>query len=364
MKVAVVGRGLMGAAAARHLARGGHQVVLIGPDEPADLAAHQGVFGSHYDEGRISRRNALSPFWARAASQSIARYNEIEAQSGIRFFTASGALMAGTLAWIARVDAAAREVGVESTALDPEALAAEFPFLRFDPRFHGRYEPGTGHISPRRLVAAQTEAARRAGAEVIAAEATAIGEGWVDTGASRVEADRVLVAAGAWSDHLLGREKHLSVMARTVAFLELDEGEAARLARMPSIVPQGDNDPYILPPIRYPDGGIRLKIGGDPEDRQLQTPKAIGDWFRSGGNPELRDDLAEQLANMIPGLKIARVGAAACVTSWTSDGEPEIRALSGRVVVCTGGNGSSAKCSDELGRRASVLVTEGEEKAA
>ena len=31
------------------------EVVLIGPDEPAEFASHHGVFGSHYDEGRITR---------------------------------------------------------------------------------------------------------------------------------------------------------------------------------------------------------------------------------------------------------------------------------------------------------------------
>jgi len=59
MHIAVIGRGLIGSAAARHLAKAGHAVTLIGPDEPADRKAHRGVFASHYDEGRITR--ALDP---------------------------------------------------------------------------------------------------------------------------------------------------------------------------------------------------------------------------------------------------------------------------------------------------------------
>ena len=51
----VVGKGLMGAAAARHLSAHSSSIALIGPDEPPDRAAHAGVFGSHYDEGRITR---------------------------------------------------------------------------------------------------------------------------------------------------------------------------------------------------------------------------------------------------------------------------------------------------------------------
>lgn len=36
----IIGKGMMGAAAARHLARAGAGVALIGPDEPEDWANH------------------------------------------------------------------------------------------------------------------------------------------------------------------------------------------------------------------------------------------------------------------------------------------------------------------------------------
>lgn len=48
----VVGKGMMGAAAARYLALSGARVALVGPDEPADRTTHDGVFASHYDNGR------------------------------------------------------------------------------------------------------------------------------------------------------------------------------------------------------------------------------------------------------------------------------------------------------------------------
>src|SRR5687767_5274099 len=54
-RVVVVGKGMIGSAAARHLAGLTDGVVLVGPDEPAERAAHDDVFGSHYDEGRIYR---------------------------------------------------------------------------------------------------------------------------------------------------------------------------------------------------------------------------------------------------------------------------------------------------------------------
>ncbi len=70
-RYAVVGCGLMGAAAARHLANMTEGVALIGPSEPADKAHHRGVFASHYDEGRITRTIDPDPVWARLARNSI-----------------------------------------------------------------------------------------------------------------------------------------------------------------------------------------------------------------------------------------------------------------------------------------------------
>ena len=94
-KYIVVGAGMMGAAAARHLSVQTDDVALIGPGEPADRKTHKGVFSSHYDEARITRGFDGDPVWAELAQRSIHRYDEIEAKSGIRFFTEAGCLFTG-----------------------------------------------------------------------------------------------------------------------------------------------------------------------------------------------------------------------------------------------------------------------------
>ncbi|MEM7472716.1 MAG: FAD-dependent oxidoreductase [Pseudomonadota bacterium] len=359
MKVAVVGAGLMGSAAARHLAKAGVDVTLIGPGEPADKRTHRGVHGSHYDEGRITRHNALKPFWVEVSRAAIARYPEIEQTSGISFFTEAGALMAGDEAWMGKVDAAAQLCGVESHALGRDGLRETFPFFEFPDSYSGAYERrGAGHISPRRLVAAQQKAAQIHGAKRIVAEVDAIGGGRVEVDGAPYGFDQIIVAAGGWSDAVLGRPPALDVYARTVALFEIDDAEAERLARMPSLVWQAPEDPYLLPPIRYPDGKIYVKLGGDPEDVRLDGAAAVGDWFRSGGNADVRDRLEEMTRALMPTLAIKSVKMDACVTSWTPDRLPEIRRASQHLVICTGGNGAGAKCSDELGRRGAALVME------
>lgn len=359
MRLAVVGRGLMGSAAARHLAKAGHDTVLIGPSEPADKAAHRGVFGSHYDEGRITRRGATHAFWSDVAAASIDRYAEIEAESGIAFYSPVGALIAGDAdSAFFRSAKAVRDARLPDIAhLDRAGLAARFPYFAFGPGFEGFHEPDrAGHVSPRRLVAAQTEAARRHGAGIVDAAVTHIGETAAGirlaTTAGEIRADRVLVATGGMTDHVLPRPLGLKVLARTVVFFGIDEAEARRLTGMPSLVFRWDDrsEPYLLPPIRYPDGRILVKLGGDPVDVPLTSPAEIGDWFRSGGNPDVRDYLVDMMRALIPSLAVRAISMEPCMTTYTASGLPIADRLTNRIAVVTAGNGAAAKSSDEIGR--------------
>ncbi|HEY4610397.1 MAG TPA: hypothetical protein VIH06_14370, partial [Ilumatobacteraceae bacterium] len=94
--VAVVGLGLVGAAALRYLsaADSGSRCVGIGPAEPGDWANHAGVFASHYDSGRITRKLDRRREWAILACRAIEAYPGIEAASGISFHTPAGVLFA------------------------------------------------------------------------------------------------------------------------------------------------------------------------------------------------------------------------------------------------------------------------------
>lgn len=359
MRIAVVGAGLIGSAAARHLAKAGHEVVLIGPGEPADWSAHKGAFASHYDEGRITRMNDRRPFFARVSAASIRRYAQIAAESSIAFFTECGALIAGSAEYMAGVATATEGLDVDCEPLDAEGLKARFPFLAIPEGFTGSYEPrNAGHISPRNLVAAQQEAARRHGATRLTEEATNVAPRRVTTASQTIDADEVIVAAGGWTDDLLGR-RALDVYARTVAFHEIGPAEAERLKTMPSLVMESPDDIYVLPPVRYPDGKLWLKLGGDPTDDLLPDRAAITDWYRSGGNAERGDYLTGRILEIVPGLAFESRHVKPCVTTWSADRLPEIRRLEPGLTVAAAGNGAGAKCSDELGRMAAETATEG-----
>ncbi len=377
----VVGKGMMGAAAARYLALAGARVALVGPDEPADHAAHDGVFASHYDNGRITRTIDMDGDWALLARRSIDRYSEIEAASGISFYTEAGCLIAAPAPghaydYLEQVMQARDMLGVDAPLLSDAEMKARFPWFAFPAGFGGVFEArGAGHINPRALVAAQTLIAARNGARVINSEVASVSEqtGHVDvtTIDGRVlTAGRVLVAAGGFSiaGSLLPRPLDLVVKARTVLFAEIGEAQRATYAAMPSLIGSSsaqEESYYLLPPLAYPDGKFYLKIGGDPSDIVLDTEADIRAWFRRGENPAAAQHLQAVLRGVIPGLDAVSLHAARCVTTFTRHGYPYIGYVGeGRIAVLTGGNGAAAKSSDEIGRLGASLLLDGAVDAA
>ena len=371
----IIGRGLMGSAAARHLSGMEDGVAVVGPDEPADKAAHTGVFGSHYDEGRITRTIDRDPVWARLASRSIARYRDIERESGIDFFGEVGALIVGPGRaqgrYVETIMEAADACGAAAEIVNQARLARSFPYFSFAPETEGVYEPKhAGHISPRRLVAAQSALAAKNGATVIAATGTDVTDDGgrvsvtTETGET-LTSDRVLVATGGFTidERLLPARIDLKVFARTVAYFEVDEDEAAALSAMPSLIYKASFDEdgiYLLPPIRYPDGRWYLKIGGDPDDVPLGSEAEVRAWFRARGRGAAREHLTRIICELMPRLRVLQSETGTCVTSYSPSGYPMIGfSPSPRIAVLTAGCGAAAKSSDEIGRLGALLMHHG-----
>ncbi|MEM6635928.1 MAG: FAD-dependent oxidoreductase [Pseudomonadota bacterium] len=366
MRIAVVGAGMIGTAAARHLAELGHKVALIGPPEPENKGQHRGVFASHYDEGRITRQLDARPFWATVSQRSIARYRALEKASGIAFFMECGSLIAGPSdgEFLRMIDVQRQSDNVPCRRLVGPDLDGAFPYFSVPDGSAAFFEPkDAGFVNPRALVRAQLRSAANAGAEHVVATANGIHEApsaiRIDTSEGTVEADHVIVAAGAYASDLLGDRLELTVHARTIFFLRVEGEELERLSKMPTIILDycDGTDIYALPPIRYPDGAHYIKIGGDPTDRPLSGSDDIGAWFRSGGDPMIAALLEEKLRGLMPGIQGAGSHHSACVTTYTAENMPAIRRMSDRVTVAAAGCGRGAKCSDELGRLAALCAT-------
>jgi glycine/D-amino acid oxidase-like deaminating enzyme len=370
----VVGKGMMGSAAARYLSAAGARVALIGQDEPADYATHDGVFGSHYDEGRITHRLSKDPTWARLTVRAIEQYAAIERQSGIRFHTPCGGLAVArdfdALPYMRHREQIATMFDVAYTAY-PEAIAIQraHPMLVFPSGFRGVFEHApAGYINPRALVRAQIKIAADQGATVVSDVVVK-----VDTGPDGVTVrtrsgqefagGQVLLACGAFANsyELLPGPLALRIKTETIILAEVDEHEAERLGAMPTVGYDIESPElvgiYLVPPIRFPDGKFYLKMGCDTaSDQTLADLPAMQAWMRHGKSDTHKPAMTEALQSIIPGLRLESVRAGRCLVTYTPHGKPYVDQVAERVFVATGGNGSSAKCSDTLGWLAANLA--------
>ncbi|CUX25038.1 FAD-dependent oxidoreductase [Rhizobium oryzihabitans] len=376
-KYIVVGAGMMGAAAARHLSAQTDGVALIGPDEPADRKTHTGVFSSHYDEARITRGFDGDPVWAELAQRSIRRYTEIEAKSGIRFFTEAGCLFTGNgkgLAgdYVSRALSSAGRLGLGVETIGSDRLVGRFAMFSLPADHNGYFEArNAGHVNPRALVKAQCTVAAAQGARLVRETAAHIRDTSKGVEVSTREgavhtAEKVIVAAGGFTNmaDLLPSPVDMAAAGRTIAFFELDDARQALFGTMPSTIVLAETEDdivYILPPVHYPDGKVYLKIGGESEKGRLETLAEAIDWFHSDGTPGEVEFLKKRALSLMPELAGCPVTSGSCVASITRSGYPYIGyTQSSNIAVLTGGNFVSAKSSDEIGRLGAVLLLDGQ----
>ena len=179
--VAIIGAGLFGSAAARHLSKVSDGVALIGPKEPQQKSTHQGVFASHYDTSRLTRVIDPNLVWGTLAKRSIARYRDIERQSSIEFFHNIGYIMVtpGGLGadWfdLPAMREVATDLNVEIEDFDDDLLKQRFPYLNFTPGSSAvLQEKDAGYFNPRLLVEAQQTIAIEQGTTLLREEVVQI----------------------------------------------------------------------------------------------------------------------------------------------------------------------------------------------
>ena len=382
--IAVIGKGLMGSAALRHLTVNFPELnaCVIGPDEPRERKTHPGVFASHYDQGRITRVLDPSPLWGSLARESIKRYAQIEAESGVRFHHAVGCLRATDLPdVIADVDACAAQFRPPHQRLYASGCRSTYPFLMFSDEFVAWDERGrAGYINPRSLIEAQLTIAQKNGAAIIReivdeVNCLATGVEIKTREGSTVTADRALVTAGGYSNTLMGRKLRLRTRSHTILLAEIPASEAARLQRMPAIISTFSHEDvsslYMLPPVVYPDGKTYIKLGPGGRPDELPRPEhdldsatddhSLLDWFHSDGRTDIAEAMKTALHRMVPGLTALSYHSVPCLITHTAHDHPYIDALAPeQLYVTTGGNGAAAKSSDEIGRIGALLCATGE----
>ena len=192
----------------------------------------------------------------------------------------------------------------------------------------------------------------------------------------------VVVAAGAFCNFrpLLcdpaGRpvQLELQLLTAQVAKIEVTEATVAEqgLGNMPSIIFKDTARfwAYLLPPIKYPDGKIYMKIGGARYDevadseaslpglRVLRTEAEVNAWYGCRGDDALHDKLLEMFETLFPRVPVVRTVKDSCVTAHTPTKRAYIGHARRGLSVVAGGNGYAAKSADRIGALGALMVVE------
>ena len=376
-EVAIIGAGLFGSAAARHLSKVSDSVALIGPAEPSRRRTHQGVFASHYDASRLTRIIDPDLVWGTLASRSVARYRDIERLSDTGFYHEIGYMMVtpGGLGteWFnlpaMREVASDLRVGIED--LDDASLEQRFPYLRFTPGSSAIFQArDAGYIDPRRLVQAQQKIGVAQGVTFLRDEVTGMRSGPQQIAldmrsGETLHANRVLVATGAYTNasNLLRHNLAISIRAAMTMVSEVAPGRGISYPSTLYAKTDGETDFWglLMPPITYPDGRSYIKtMDGYYGAMPLTGFEELGNWSRSDGHVDHHAVLKRALREVFPSLDVLSTRFQPCLITDTNSYYPYIDMVDDRIGIVVGGNGKAAKSSDEIGRLAAEMMRTGD----
>ena len=376
----VIGKGLIGSAAFHHLSKQSANTLLIGPGEPADKASHEGVFASHYDNGRLTHLHGQSPTWGELCRRSIARYREIEQKSGLDYYYPVGELYVvdptvdNGYNDPENIAYSRKHLGVDLFPLTPQEQRQQIPTLAFpsDSLILWEKTPA-GHINPRIMCQAHVALGQQAGGQVV----TEMVIKTEDKGSfmqvttqsgQQFEARRVLVATGSFANGYDVLPEKLPLLCKTEVIIlgEVSEEEADRLKEMPVLHYDLASDRianiYMIRPIRYPNGCYYIKLGANSvRDQFLDTLEEKQAWFQSGDGDALLEDLKTAVLQLVPNIQVKSWHTDRCMITRTPTKYPIIKPIiSEKLYVAVGGNGSSAACADALGELAANLLIHNE----
>jgi len=324
MRVAIVGAGIMGCAAAWALTKDGHEVVLyeqfrVGHDR-----------GSSHGRSRIVRLAYPEVEWVRLAQKSMDGWRELEQDSRTELLELNGLLeLVGDPSLTSR-DALA-EAGAEFELLEADDARERWP-IGVPDGWTVLYQPEAGIVRADLALHAFLDCALARGAELH--EQTRIDD------PRELEADAVVVTAGAWIGKLV-HDVPVRPTRETLAYFRTE-------AVLPSIVRlDPETRGHAFYSLHDPKHG--LKAGVHHAGIEVD-PDEPGD-----PNPELLERISNWVGATYRGVDPKPVDAETCLYTNTED-EGFIFDPRGRVLVCSACSGHGFKFAPAIGKRLAGLA--------
>jgi monomeric sarcosine oxidase len=357
--VAIVGAGVIGAAAACELAREGASVALV------DQSAMPNPRAASVDHSKVFRFAYPDPFYVKLAVDALNRWRELESETGARLLTQTGALLIGKRepSFETECSEALRSLGLESEKLDSRQVSARFPQFDSSAFAFGVYDPSGAILHAETAVRALIDLARQRGVEIVegarvleVTQAAGSRVSIVTESGHGIECERAMIASGPWSRKLLPfLEDKLTTTRQELVYFEpgLEQSNSSHLSFEPNNFPiflELESGFYGFP-IHHAGA---MKIANHHKGAEVDPDSA---------EEEVGEDFIERcrafFSEFIPGLADARVREArVCVYNNTPDDDfildwhPQLDG----VLVVTGFSGHGFKFGPAIGRIAAELL--------
>ncbi len=372
----VIGKGLVGSAAAKYLSAVQKNIAVIGPDEP-DNYNDAIVFASHYDQARVQRIIGKDAAWTRLNADSVKEYDTIKTQSGIAFHSPMGCLYVnpyGQDRYLKNASKIGQEFGLTFKYYNnAKAIVKDFNEFTFPSTAQGLLEESpAGFINPRLLLQAQLKIVAQNKGTIIKETVVSInfmhGLFLVTTFEKNIyQAKNILLATGSFLNfqNLLPKPLALQTKSETILLAKVSATTAKQLSNLPSLLYEIDTSQaeaiYLIQPVQYPDGNYYLKMGCNlPEDIYFKNLQQIQNWFKQGDSGQFADRLLQALKTILPKVTIENYFTKNCIISRTAHERPYIgETLQEGLYVAGGCNGYSAMCSDAIGSVAANFIIDG-----
>ncbi|MFN3651356.1 MAG: N-methyl-L-tryptophan oxidase [Armatimonadota bacterium] len=353
MRVAILGLGGVGTAAARFLAAGGHRVVGF---EQFELDHDR---GSSFGASRVIRKVYPDPLYAALMEAAYPLWEELEREAGEELFRRCGGLYFGTEGHpeMAATEAALRTVGVPYERLSARDAQERVPPFRLSSAEYALFDAQSGFVRASRCVQTNARGARAHGAELrfgVAVEAIESGTSGVrlswDGGGE--EFDRVVATAGPWTGPLLADRVRLPLTPTRQQYAHFEPGVHAgafESDRFPVWIDMESH--YYGFPLDGVIPGVKVALHrpGPPLD-----PDSPDREPRS----EVNDDLRRYVRRRLPGADGPVTFSKVCLYTMTPDEDFIVDRLPGepRVVFIGGLSGHGFKFTVLLGQIAARLA--------